>query len=118
VAVSATLRASRQARARREEQLEQGDAAAGEPLGTFHASLQEAPDSIAERREWIHKIDAAMGRLRESRRLAVGLHLQGMTTREIGELLGWSEPKARNSVHRGLNDLRRHLRAEGIEYGR
>jgi len=30
--------------------------------------------------------------------------------------LGWSEPKARNLLYRGLSDLRAQLRAEGIEY--
>jgi DNA-directed RNA polymerase specialized sigma24 family protein len=38
-----------------------------------------------------------------------------MTTAEIGEILGWSEAKSRNLVHRGLKDLRRELRAEGID---
>jgi DNA-directed RNA polymerase specialized sigma24 family protein len=39
-----------------------------------------------------------------------------MTSEEIGELMGWSEPKARNLAYRGLKDLRHELRAEGIEY--
>jgi DNA-directed RNA polymerase specialized sigma24 family protein len=38
-----------------------------------------------------------------------------MTSAEIGEILGWSEPKARNLVHRGLKDLRRELLVEGID---
>jgi DNA-directed RNA polymerase specialized sigma24 family protein len=44
------------------------------------------------------------------------LHLEGMTTQEIGNLLGWTEPKARNLVYRGLQDLREQLRAEGVDY--
>jgi hypothetical protein len=31
--------------------------------------------------------------------------------------LGWSEPKARNLVHRGLKDLRAFLCSMGIEDG-
>lgn len=30
--------------------------------------------------------------------------------------MGWTEPKARNLIYRGLEDLRETLRAEGIEY--
>lgn len=117
VAVSATLRAIRQAKARREDQLDELGVVNGPPPETFQASPEASPEAIAERRECIRKIDAALQQLRKNRRLAVGLHLQGMTTREIGELLGWSEAKARNLVHRGLTDLRRHLRSAGIEYG-
>ena len=62
------------------------------------------------------KSTPALAQLPENRRLAVKNHLQGLTTPEIGALLGWSEPKARNLVHRGLKDLRTALRALGIEY--
>jgi len=37
---------------------------------------------------------------------ALGLHLQGFTTLEIGNLLGWTEAKARNIVYRSLDALR------------
>lgn len=36
---------------------------------------------------------------------ALGLHLQGFTTAEIGTLLGWTEAKARNTVYRLLEAL-------------
>jgi DNA-directed RNA polymerase specialized sigma24 family protein len=64
----------------------------------------------------VEKIERALARLAENRQLAVGLYLKGMTSEEIGELMGWSEPKARNLAYRGLKDLRHELRAEGIEY--
>jgi DNA-directed RNA polymerase specialized sigma24 family protein len=54
--------------------------------------------------------------LSDNRRRAVGLYLEGMASQEIATLLGWSEPKARNLLYRGLSDLRAQLRAEGIEY--
>lgn len=118
VAVSATIRAIRRARARREEPLvhpaTDADANAN-AAETLQANPDMAPDVIAERREWIRKIESALSRLQPNRRVAVGLHLQGMTTREIAALLEWTEPKARNLVHRGLKDLRRELRAEGLE---
>ena len=59
---------------------------------------------------------AALAQLPEHRCLAVKNHLQGLTTPEIGALLGWSEPKARNLVYRGLRDSRMALRGLGIEY--
>jgi RNA polymerase sigma factor (sigma-70 family) len=118
VAVSATLRAIRRAKARREDQF-QDDAGANEgaPLPVLRAPPDASPYAVAERREWVRKIDRAMTRLAENRRRAVGLHLRGRTTEEIAGILGWSEPKARNLVHRGLRDLRTHLRSEGIDYG-
>ena len=79
------------------------------------ASAEAAPHAEVERLEFAQKIDAALKQLPENRRLAVTNHLQGLTMPEIGALLGWSEPKARNLVHRGLKDLRIALRALGIE---
>ena len=76
-----------------------------------------SPEALAERGELIAKIEQALSRLQENRKLAVGLYLKGMSTEEISELLGWSEAKARNLAYRGLKDLRDQLRAEGIEYG-
>jgi RNA polymerase sigma factor (sigma-70 family) len=116
VAVSATLRAIRQARSRREDSLEDdGERPAGSAPG--HATAAQPLYDAAERGELRQKIARAMAQLQENRRLAVGLHLKGLTTSEIGAMLNWSEPKARNLVHRGLKDLRKSLHALGIEYG-
>jgi RNA polymerase sigma factor (sigma-70 family) len=116
VAISATLRAIRQAKARREESLpEEGEATA--LSAPVHAAPAASPYAEAERGELRQKIAVALAGLAENRRLAVGLHLKGLTTAEIGKLLNWSEPKARNLVHRGLKDLRTSLRALGVEYG-
>ena len=119
VAVSATLRAIRRAQARREEPLREPDAANdGVPQEVWRTAADASPEATAERREWMVKVETAMTRLPDNRRVAVGLHLQGLTTQQIADLLGWTEPKARNLVHRGLKDLRRELKAEGIEYSR
>ncbi len=118
IAVTATLDAIRRVKTKREEQLllaEDGDEEAGEPL-YLAAGPAHAPDLLAERRQVVRKVVAMLARLPENRRRAVGLHLEGMTTREIADLLGWSEPKARNLVYRGLQDLREKLRAEGVDY--
>jgi RNA polymerase sigma factor (sigma-70 family) len=118
VAVSAALRAIRRSKAKREDQLQEEDTGhEGSPAEALRTRPDASPDAVAERREWVRKIDRAMGHLAENRRRAARLHLRGMTTQEIADFLGWSEPKARNLVHRGLRDLRTRLRLEGIDYG-
>lgn len=118
IAVSVTINAIHRIKSRREEQLESAEESdeTGARLHLVRADASESPEALLERKELVEKIEAALARLAENRQLAVGLYLKGMTTEEIGELLGWSEPKARNLAYRGLKDLRDELRAEGIEY--
>jgi RNA polymerase sigma factor (sigma-70 family) len=122
IVVSVTINAIRRAKALREEQLrlaedgEDEDAAEVRPIIPADGA-ENSPEAQAEREELLRKVEEAMARLSEGRRLAVGLHLKGMTTDEIADLMGWSEPKARNLVYRGLKDLRGKLRSAGIEYG-
>jgi RNA polymerase sigma factor (sigma-70 family) len=118
IAVTATLDAIRRVKAKREDQLlltEEAEEETGEPHRLV-AGPEHAPDLLAERRLMVRKVEAALARLPENRRRAVGLHLEGMTKQEIGDLLGWTESKARNLVYRGLQDLREQLRAEGMDY--
>ena len=110
IAVSVTINAIRRAKARREEQLrlagdDDEDAEDVKPI-ILTAGAENSPETQAEREELLRKVEEAMAQLPESRRLAVGLHLKGMTTDEIADLMGWTEPKARNLVYRGLKDLR------------
>ncbi len=121
IAVSVTINAIRRAKARREEQLrlaedEEDQGASEVRTINLMAGAENSPEAQAEREELLRKVEEAMARLAENRRLAVGLHLKGMTTDEIADLMGWSEPKARNLVYRGLKDLRGELRDAGIEY--
>lgn len=117
IAATATIDAVRRAKVRREEQLHLIDEEEGEgerrPLTEDPA---KSPVRLTEQRQVMQKVNEALARLPESRRRAVGLHLEGMTSREIADLLGWSEPKARNLIYRGLKDLRNLLQPEGIEY--
>jgi DNA-directed RNA polymerase specialized sigma24 family protein len=39
-----------------------------------------------------------------------------MNSQEIADLCDWNEPKTRNLIYRGLSDLRKRLRDEGVEY--
>ena len=121
IVVSVTINAIRRAKARREEQLRLAEDGADEGAAEVKpispaAGAENSPEAQAEREELLRKVEEAMARLPESRRRAVGLHLKGLTTDEIADLMGWSEPKARNLVYRGLKDLRGKLRSEGIEY--
>ena len=118
IAVSVTLKAIERARARREEQLHlvEYDDEPGIPSELLATDPRESPDALAERKQLIETIERALARLAENRRLAVGLYLKGMSTQEVADLLGWSEPKARNLTYRGLKDLRKQLRVEGIDY--
>ena len=110
VAVSATIRAVRRASARSEEPLpDERESTGTHAAQALQTSPGESPEALAERGEQLRTLQAAVAALSTNRRLAVGLHLQGMTSLEIGDLLGWTEAKARNLVHRGLKDVRHEL---------
>ncbi|MFI5118788.1 MAG: RNA polymerase sigma factor [Thermoanaerobaculia bacterium] len=118
IAVTAAIDAVRRVKARREQPLLEkralDDSDSDGPVGV--RSSDSSPESIAEGREVARKVGTALGRIPESRRKPVRLHLQGFTSEEIGQLLDYTETKARNLVYRGLGDLRRELRAEGFEH--
>ena len=73
------------------------------------------PDRDASLRELSERIDEALQTIAASRRPVVRMYLAGYGTAEIGELMGWTEAKARNLVYRGLADLRARLRDLGID---
>jgi RNA polymerase sigma-70 factor (ECF subfamily) len=117
IAATATIDAVRHALSRNEEQLQLvGSDNEGGKVIALTAEPSKSPESLAEKRELMRKIENAMARLPDNRRRAVGLHLQGLSSREIADVLSWSEPKARNLLYRGLRNLRALLRAEGVEY--
>jgi RNA polymerase sigma-70 factor (ECF subfamily) len=119
ISVTATIDAIRRVKTRREDQLrlaEEGDEREKGAVMFLKLNPNESPERVAERQIMVQKVEAALARLPADRRRTVGLYLEGMTSQEIADLLGWSEPKARNLVYRGLKDLRRELRAVGVEY--
>lgn len=119
IAVSATLDAVRRVKRKREEQLVTEAEEESPQTAQSHQLKVDpmfAPDLEASRKQIIQRVKEAMARLPDNRRQAVSLHLQGMTTQEIADLLDWTEPKARNLVYRGLNDLRQALKESGIDY--
>ena len=116
IAATAAIDAVRRVRARRETQLDSTVAPDGPAVARPMAvSTDRTPEELVADQQVSSRITGAIARLPENRRRAVGLHLQGFTSTEIAQLLGWSEPKARNLTHRGLNDLRASLRTEGID---
>jgi len=75
----------------------------------------KTPERDASLRELGERIEEALLSITTSRRPVVRMYLAGYGTTEIGEMMGWTEAKARNLVYRGLADLRLRLRAMGID---
>ena len=118
IAVTTVIDATRQAKARREEQFRSTEEQTedNQPHSPPTEMRSRMPDRIVERQLVIEKVEQILSTFQDDRRRAVGLYLQGMTTNEIAGLMMWTEPKARNLVYRGLADLREQLRSAGIEY--
>lgn len=112
VATTATIDAVRRVKARQEDQLSNADPTESELLvGVSH----DRPDHVLERQRVAEQVEAALAALPANRQRAVRLYLQGLSSQEIASLVGWSEPKARNLLYRGLKVLRERLNAQGIE---
>jgi RNA polymerase sigma-70 factor (ECF subfamily) len=72
-----------------------------------------APDEKSVRDEEIRRIRAALDRLPEKQRLSVGLRLfDGMSFREVAEVIGSTEGAARVNYHYGIGRLREWLHDE------
>jgi RNA polymerase sigma factor (sigma-70 family) len=118
IAATTTIDAMRRVQARHEEQLhvlmEQG--VDDVEVMIAPAPPRDSPERQAESREAIRKVSSAVAQLPPDQRRAVGMYLEGMTSQDVANLMGWTEPKSRNLIYRGLKELRKSLRAEGIEY--
>lgn len=105
VVASATIDAVRHSRSKREAQLDAGSPNSGDGHEPSAAS-PVSPETSAIVEELLRQMRRAIAALPKNRRRAVSLRLEGFTTQEIAGRLGWTEPKARNLVHRGLKELR------------
>jgi RNA polymerase sigma factor (sigma-70 family) len=71
-----------------------------------------APDDEVERRQSLARLQSALAALAPDRARMVRLYLQGFGAVEIARMTGWTEPRCRNLLYRGLADLKAEL---GIE---
>jgi len=106
-AMSAAIDLLRRRRARREASLDDMTTA-----GVVPCSLRVASPDRSDDEELAHRLSAALAALPSNRRIAVQLHLDGYARDEIASLTGWTEPKVRNLLYRGLDDLRDALRSD------
>ena len=117
VAEAVAIDAVRRKRVRREEQAEfrnEPHEIPSRALGRVDiADSQASPEEAADRIRLRGIVLATVGRLSEGRRRTVLLHLRGLSIVEIAGLTGWSEPKIRNLLYRGLSDLENELRHLG-----
>lgn len=74
-----------------------------------------SPERSADSTRLGEHISETLGLLSDDRRRAVTLYLQGHSVPEAADRLGYPRKKVENLVYRGLADLRKHLRARGIE---
>ena len=115
-AVSAALDLIRRRRARRTEPLVEPRDTGDKPIGP--SAQVSGPDREFDRDELAESVARAVDKLADARRVVVRLYLVGYPREEIAGLLGWSEPKTRNLLYRGLADLRSRLTELGIGPGR
>ena len=108
-ATSAALDLIRRRRTTREDSLDDVD-----PSEPRLAATAADPGQRAELSDLALRIERAIETIPESRRPVVRMYLAGYGSAEIGELMGWTEAKARNLLYRGLADLRQRLGAAGV----
>jgi len=111
-AVTAALDLIRRRRARKEDPMDPTTFAA-----QTTATADPTPAQAVESSETMRQVEEAVEGLSPTRRPVVRMYLAGYRQEEIAGLLGWSEPKTRNLLYRGLADLRGRLGALGIGPG-
>lgn len=75
------------------------------------------PDQVAQLSDLAVQVERAIESIAATRRPIVRMYLAGYSSTEIGELMGWTEAKARNLLYRGLADLRGRLADAGLSPG-
>lgn len=108
-AVSAALDLMRRRRARRADAHDSGSDVLA------HAAARGGPEEELAATELAATVARAIDTIPASRRPVVRMYLAGYPREEIAALLGWTEPKTRNLLYRGLDDLRARLTEWGID---
>ncbi len=73
-------------------------------------------DKNISKNKFKNRVYKAVESLIESRKKVVKLYLLDLSIEEISILLNWTEHKTRNLLYRGLSDLKKILKENGIEY--
>lgn len=103
--------ANRAADLRRSRRVREAD-----PLPADLAAPGETPEAVAERRHLRERIERALRGLSERQRLVVQLfELDGLSGREIAEMLNVEETTVRWTVHEARKRLRAALSSEGSD---
>jgi RNA polymerase sigma-70 factor (ECF subfamily) len=96
--------------AAREQSLEAALEQSSCRLVAWLAADQSSPSDQAARNEQALRVAEAMAKLTEAQREALVLqHWHGWTLAQIGERLGRSQVAVAGLIHRGLEQLRKHL---------
>jgi RNA polymerase sigma-70 factor (ECF subfamily) len=78
---------------------------------------QRDVESLAEERSQLREVAAALAGMRRRDRELIGLRVAAdLSYREVGELLGMSEPAAKVATHRALSRLRERLGRASIAH--
>jgi RNA polymerase sigma factor (sigma-70 family) len=77
------------------------------------AAQASNPEAALDASETSRAVLTAIERIPKSRRAVVRMYLMGHPPMEIAGLMGWTEPKTRNLLYRGLADLRAELTSMG-----
>lgn len=75
---------------------------------------ESSPERVAASHELSRALLTALRGLAPSRQRPVRLYLQGFSSAEAAVLLGWTEPRTRTLLYRGLDELRAALRLRGF----
>lgn len=108
-ATTAAIDLLRRRRARRETPVR-----LSRPSGLALLGEGDPADVGTEMGELQQQVGRAVEKLIPARRSVVRMYLAGYGREEIADLMGWTEPKTRNLLYRGLADLREELTAMGI----
>lgn len=115
VAATATFDSIREVSRRQERQLDAQEFTSLTVHPSLPGSRAVSPEDEMCSKALVGQITTLVESLPANRSQAVKLHLQGFTSLEIGEICGWSEPKARNLTYRGLDELRGKIRQAGLD---
>lgn len=108
VAYSATIDEIRKVRRRREVPLD------GVPDGAAAPTAASDPFGHISARDLGRAAERCLARLKQDKRMVVGLSLMGHKLGDATRILGWKAKKVENLLYRGLAELRRCLELKGV----